>query len=321
MDLAADRMRQEMSKGALASVAVIIAAKDAGSTIARAVRSALAQPEATEVVVVDDGSRDGTAQIAADCDDGSGRLRVLRQSNKGPSAARNAAIETTFAPFLCVLDADDFFAEGRLGAIFAAAGTDWELAGDRLLLAKQDAEDGPYERWRSALPVPFQLALADFVNGNITQAEHPRQELGYLKPLIRRSFLDANRLRFRENIWLGEDFLLYTEILMLGGRFRTVENYGYVSIQRPNSLSHNHPADRLGALWQASQAVMSAAHLSPAGRQAFEAYSTSLRERWLFHRALEAKQQGRWAEVVRLVLSRPGLLREAVQARVTRAAA
>ena len=46
-------------------VCVIIAAKDAAATIQRAVRSALREPQVAEVVVVDDGSTDATAQESA----------------------------------------------------------------------------------------------------------------------------------------------------------------------------------------------------------------------------------------------------------------
>src|SRR5580698_8233831 len=90
-------------------VTVIIAAKDAIATIGRAIVSALAQPEAAEVIVVDDGSSDGTAALARTHDDGGSRLRVLRlERNSGPAAARNLALEMATSPFVCVLDADDF---------------------------------------------------------------------------------------------------------------------------------------------------------------------------------------------------------------------
>jgi len=139
-------------------VAVLIPAKDAVATVARAVRSALAQREAGEVLVVVDGSRDSTAEAALACDDGSGRLKVLRQANRGPSAAINAAHDATSSPLVCVLDADDFFQPGRL----AEAGRDWELAADRLLIAEEGAEDGPYEAWGGIVPENGLLGFADF---------------------------------------------------------------------------------------------------------------------------------------------------------------
>lgn len=83
------------------NVCIIIAAMNAADTIAKAVASALAEPEATEVVVIDDGSSDGTAAVARGADDGTGRLTVVRfEANRGPSAARNHAISISQSPFL-----------------------------------------------------------------------------------------------------------------------------------------------------------------------------------------------------------------------------
>ena len=58
-------------------VCVIIAAKNAADTIARAIRSALQEPRDAELIVVDDGSSDSTAQTSRAADDGSGRLKVV----------------------------------------------------------------------------------------------------------------------------------------------------------------------------------------------------------------------------------------------------
>ena len=61
-------------------VCVIIAARNAARTIPAAIASALREPEAAEVVVVDDASTDDTAEVARAADDGSGRLKVMREA-------------------------------------------------------------------------------------------------------------------------------------------------------------------------------------------------------------------------------------------------
>ena len=119
-------------------VCVIIAAKNAAATIAVAIASALREPEVAEVVVVDDASTDDTAAVARSADDGSGRLAVMRLDvNRGPSFARNAAIASSRSPFISILDADDFFLEGRFRNLFA--GADWDFAADNIMLIRDDA--------------------------------------------------------------------------------------------------------------------------------------------------------------------------------------
>src|SRR3990172_10997864 len=99
-----------MKPGRGEGVCVIIPAFNAETTIARAIKSALAQVHVQEVVVCDDGSKDDTAKVAALQDDGTGRLSVVKlNENKGPAAARNIGIGASRAPCVCLLDSDDFF--------------------------------------------------------------------------------------------------------------------------------------------------------------------------------------------------------------------
>jgi len=85
-------------------VTVVIPAYNREAIVGRAVLSALTQMPhpAAEVIVVDDGSTDGTAEVAA-------RLgaRVIRQQNKGEGGARNTGIEAATSTWLAFLDSDD----------------------------------------------------------------------------------------------------------------------------------------------------------------------------------------------------------------------
>lgn len=88
---------------------VIMAAYNANATIGPAIRSALLQtlPD-LEVVVVDDGSKDGTSDVALELARLDDRVRVFRQANGGPSAARNRATTEARGEILAFLDADDY---------------------------------------------------------------------------------------------------------------------------------------------------------------------------------------------------------------------
>ena len=87
-------------------VTVVIANHDYGAFLREAVDSALAQSGgAPHVVVVDDGSTDPATLAVLDALPGA--VRVLRQANAGPSAARNAGLAEVQTPFVLVMDADD----------------------------------------------------------------------------------------------------------------------------------------------------------------------------------------------------------------------
>ncbi|WP_370882614.1 glycosyltransferase family 2 protein [Kineosporia succinea] len=116
-----------MNPGRPGGLAVIIPAKDEAERIAATVRAALALPGADLVVVVDDGSGDETAAIAAEA----GAQVVSHQVNRGKAAAME-----TGAARAAVLDAGSpralLFIDGDLGASAAATSTIVEpvLAGE-----------------------------------------------------------------------------------------------------------------------------------------------------------------------------------------------
>ena len=97
------------------SISVVMPVYNRASVVGDAIRSVLTQEFADfELIVVDDGSTDGTADSVAKFDDP--RLRLLRlPANAGGNAARNRGIEATKAPLIAFLDSDDAYLPNKLG--------------------------------------------------------------------------------------------------------------------------------------------------------------------------------------------------------------
>ncbi|MBI5557375.1 MAG: glycosyltransferase family 2 protein [Deltaproteobacteria bacterium] len=93
-------------------ISVIIPTYNRKEYLPRAIESVLGQSfRDFELIVVDDGSTDGTAALVA----GYGAaLRPVRQENRGPAAARNAGIRVAHGALLAFLDSDDWFAPEKL---------------------------------------------------------------------------------------------------------------------------------------------------------------------------------------------------------------
>ncbi len=223
------------------SVCVIIAACNAAGTIGRAINSALAEPEVSEIVVVDDASDDNTAEIARSYGDGTGRLKVLEQEkNSGPASARNRAIAESSASWISILDADDFFLSGRIRKLLSYAGSADFIADDLWQVPEHDVSGPRRSFLEEPLAKPRWIGFHEFVLSNVTSRNRRRRELGFLKPLMRRQFLVSHRLRYQEHMRLGEDFELYARALALEAKFILLPAKGYVSVVRRNSLSENH---------------------------------------------------------------------------------
>lgn len=106
-------MNQDEQKGDY-RVSVVIPAYNAEKYIGRTIESVLAQTrQADEVIVVDDGSSDGTGEIVENFGE---RVRYILQENAGASVARNTGIEAAEHEWIAFLDADDVWLENKLEA-------------------------------------------------------------------------------------------------------------------------------------------------------------------------------------------------------------
>lgn len=100
------------------SISVVIPLYNKGREIGATLRSALAQTWLpAEIVVVDDGSTDGGAEVVRAI--GSPLVRLLVQPNSGVSAARNRGVAQTRGEYVAFLDADDRWESGYLAEIAA----------------------------------------------------------------------------------------------------------------------------------------------------------------------------------------------------------
>lgn len=285
-------------------VAVLIAAHDASATIGAAVKSALSQPETAEVVVVDDASTDDTADRAHLAAQGDPRLRVLTsERNIGPGAARNIGISASSAPVIALLDADDIFLPGRLRHLTEHSG--WDFIADNIVFVPEGAPTpvpgghGGSDAGLSALD------LAAFARGNLARGGRSRGELGFLKPLMRRAFLDRHRLRYDPALRLGEDYDLYVRALMAGARFLVSHNPGYMAHIRAGSLSGRHRTDDLLRLHRATRRHLDAVSPAHGAYPALRRVSMQVQARYLLRACLDRKAEGGVRAAMSLALSPP----------------
>jgi glycosyltransferase involved in cell wall biosynthesis len=132
--------------------------------VREALDSALAQqcPGGFEVLVVDDGSTDATPEALAAYGE---RIRVERQDNAGPAAARNLGIEAARGDLIALLDSDDVWLPGKLALQVAALDACPEAA-----LSHTDVdeffEDGSDQVWTRRPPVVSGSVLRDLLARN-----------------------------------------------------------------------------------------------------------------------------------------------------------
>lgn len=287
------------------SVCVIIAAYNAEDSIARAVTSALNQAEVSEVIVVDDASTDTTVVSAQLAEDGSHRLKLIELSqNVGPAEARNIAIDNSNAPLIAVLDADDFFLKDRFKPLIDD--DDWDFIGDNIVFLNEEAI-GTFETTEllGSSPKQTTLSFSEFIAGNISKRGLMRGELGFLKPVMKREFLQTHGIRYQRNLRLGEDYELYSRALLKQARFKISPSLGYGAIIRSNSLSAKHQTSDLEALVNADRSMLEDHDLSAANRSILTRHKRHIHSKFALREFLDLKNDKTAWQALKFACSNP----------------
>lgn len=205
----------------MAHVGVIIPLYNKAGYIGRALDSVFSQSyQDFEVVVVDDGSNDGGAEIVRGYKDR--RLRLVRQANTGPGAARNRGVSESSAGLLAFLDADDEwmaeFLQTSLNKL--ESNPDCDLTACSYYLGKQRTDITPIFERRGITAGPWRLR-ADI------SPEELRHAIGIFTSecvLCKRGaiekyggFYSKNRCNY------GEDYYLWLQVMFNHRVYRILE--------------------------------------------------------------------------------------------------
>lgn len=165
-----------------------------------------------EIILVDDGSRDGTGPLCDALCRQYAEIRCIHQQNAGVSAARNRGIEEAQGEYLWFVDADD---RVDAGSMTEAAGIVQAQQPDMLIFGMQfeyyhrkkcyrrDVLLPPCEGMQSSETVKTQFSTF-YESNSLTSA---------CNKLFCRSLFSENAIRFREDMHLMEDFLFVLETL------------------------------------------------------------------------------------------------------------
>ncbi len=299
------------------SVSVVVPSFNTRNCIVGSLQSALAQQDVpVEVIVIDDGSTDGTPDLVEETFAADERVRVFRQPrNMGPSAARNAGFRVARGEWVALLDSDDFWRPNRLLRLLQHGG-EAEFIADNLMAydAVAGVESGAVY---SGLSDRF-LTFRDFA---LPQAPD-RHDFGYLQPVIRTEFLRRHAITYREDVRAGEDLLLNLRILAAGGRAFYVDEplYIYVTpvgVISRNASPHSRSSTDVRPLIAGIEELLSEIDkdLDVEERAALEMRLSDLRTNAPIGRFHRARVSGNYLRVIKLFLVEP-IVRRKVMARL-----
>lgn len=256
-------------------VSVVIPVYNTEPYLRRCIESVLCSHyEDFELILVDDGSTDGSFRLCTEYAGRDRRVKALSQENQGISAARNRGLEACRGEWVVFVDSDDCISPDFLGLTAAAEPADLLLfdfaetqeslttgprTGEALRYGREDIM-GLVER----VLVPRQLREGGTVNFSSSNGK-----------AFRKSLIDRYGLRFLPKISYGEDKLFNLEYIC------RIKNCIYLSVpvyfyeNRPGSLSHVLPADSMDGfllLMEKIGNVLKENHVLPAVELAYHDY-------------------------------------------------
>ena len=211
------------------TISFIIPIYNAYYTLLTCLKSILSQgldAKDYEVLLINDGSTDGSYGLCQDLKKKYPSVRIFSQDNKGPSEARNIGISAAYGDYLCFVDADDVLVSDGLSSLIPYCKEDYDLI-----------------RFWSELKYPGTVPNKTLADGHVL-FEGDGYE--YLRKygletfcwcyLYRKAFLVEKNLRFRPGI-IGEDFAFMYDVMMARPTIISVASRIYQYNIVPNSIS------------------------------------------------------------------------------------
>ena len=178
-----------------------------------------------ELILVDDGSNDGSGELADILAKQDARVRVLHQPNRGVSAARNAGLAAASGEYIGFVDADDYVSVPMYETLYALA----KQHGADIVTAGLTAVDAGGETHHTE-PPPYPAGKALDRDGilALVPSMHRSGCFQYIwRGLFSNRLIRDNTIRFDEEIAIGEDTLFCMHCYLTAARAVSSENTDY----------------------------------------------------------------------------------------------
>ena len=200
------------------------------------VNSILAQTEPDfELLLVDDGSTDGSGKLCDTLKERDGRIQVIHQENQGLGGARNTGIQAAQGDWILLVDSDDWIEPEALEKTLEAG---LREEADLVMFAYRsvDEEGNVLRVFTEDVPKERGFSLE----------EQPQALLASPSAwcrLYRRSLLEETGLRFPPRVWY-EDVYVTPKLLAAARRLVFLDYVGYNYLSRTGSITKNQNAGR-----------------------------------------------------------------------------
>ena len=181
----------------IVKVSIIVPIYNVDQYIEKCIGSIMQQTyQNLEIILVDDGSPDDSGKIADEYALRDSRIKVIHKKNAGVSAARNTGIDAATGDYICFADGDDYVMPNYVEHLLKLClDNDAEVAYtiDMFTTFHKEQVSNHFT----------QVISSEDATENILCYKVP---IGVYSKMFKRSFLNEHKLRFLEDVYIGEGF-------------------------------------------------------------------------------------------------------------------
>ena len=222
-------------------VSIIIPVYNAELTIEKCIKSILQQDyKNLEIIVIDDGSKDKTQNIIEKYLRLDDRIRYIKQSNSGVSAARNRGIKESIGEYIIFVDSDDWLERNMISEMMAAINRERV---DVVRCNFSEVHEGKKTNSPAYKDIDNRLInhkdyKTSKLYDHLLTANQPLKNLVMLL-CIKKQLLIDNSIYFDEELYMLEDVLFYQNILHYSKSIYFLNKYLYNYRENPNSVTRS----------------------------------------------------------------------------------
>lgn len=192
-------------------ISVIVPVYNTAQFLPRCIDSIISQSFTDfELLLIDDGSIDGSGQICDAYAEKDNRIRVFHKENGGVSSARNMGLDNAKGEWLAFVDSDDLLAEGALEIMAVEVAEDVDMVYGGIRKFDDHCDDLETILVRQKGKISVEQALDSFVMSDRRNGDWQRY---MINRIFRRSIVEKFELRFNTELYYKEDGLFVVQFL------------------------------------------------------------------------------------------------------------
>lgn len=214
-------------------VSVIMPLYNAETYMRNSIKSIIEQSyKDIEIILVDDGSSDGTLAVAYELASMNSRISVISQKNAGPGAARNNGLDHCHGQFVCFVDSDDYLEKDAIQTMLEAFEEDIDIVQCRAMKVYNDGRED-LEVWEEEEQILTSYeAMKDYLYN-----PKPIIRFAVWAKLFRREVIENIRFPLMNN---SEDVVFNAEAICRCRNIKYIPRILYRVLVRDDSLSHRN---------------------------------------------------------------------------------